>query len=115
MNKNRTSGSGSGTSPDHQGRSDKKRSKRKGRNRQKNQPAVDPLKFWGDPTSLPAPIDHVNSSPDVTAVVSSLGRMPIPPHETAAEHSFQLIYRRAEILASALAAASGLAASERDD
>jgi len=102
MNKSRTSDS------------DKKRSKRKGKNRQKNQVTVDPTKFWGDPGALPAPIDHVNSSPDVTAVVSSLGRMPIPPHETAAEHSFQLIYQRAEGLASALAAASGLAAEQGD-
>jgi len=93
-------------------RNDKKRSKRKakskGKNRQKNQPALDPVKFWGDPGSLPEPMDHVGSTPDLTAVVSSLGRVPIPPHETAAEHSFRLVYLRAGALASALATASGL-------
>jgi len=87
---------------------DKKRSKRKGKNRQKNQSTVDPARFWGDPGSLPEPIDHVTYSPDITAVVVSLGRIPIPPHETAAEHSFQLVYQRAGMMAAALATASGL-------
>ncbi len=95
-------------------RNDKKRAGRKSKNRQKNQPPVDLSKFWGDPEALPDPIDHVNSSPDVTAVVSSLGRIPIPPHETAAEHSFQMVYRRSGILASALAKASGLDQEEED-
>jgi len=87
---------------------DKKRGKRKGKGRQKAQPAVDPAKFWGDPQSLPEPIDQVNYSPDVTAVVISLGRIPIPPHETAAEHSFKMVYQRAGMMAAALATASGL-------
>jgi len=87
---------------------DKKRGKRKGKNRQKNSTVVDPAKFWGDPAVLPEPIDHVTYSPDITAVVSSLGRIPIPPHETAAEHSFQMVYQRAGMMAAALATASGL-------
>jgi len=87
---------------------DKKRGKRKGKNRPKSKPAVDHSKFWGDPEALPDPLDHVTYSPDVTAVVLSLGRIPIPPHETAAEHSFQMVYQRAGMMAIALAAASGL-------
>ena len=88
--------------------SDKKRGKRKGKGRKKTPPPVDPAKFWGDSESLPEPIDHVNYSPDVAAVVFSLGRIPIPPHETAAEHSFKMVYQRAGMMATALATASGL-------
>ncbi len=107
---------GSQAKPDQQNRNDRKHAKRKNKakNRQRSQPVVDPSKFWGDPEALPEPIDHVNSSPDVTAVVCSLGRVPIPPHETAAEHSFQMVYRRAAILASALAKASGLDEDEHN-
>ncbi len=97
---------------EHRGRNSKKRGKRKGKGRQKDQTPLDMAKFWGDAESLPDPIDHVHSSPDVSAMVSSLGRMPIPPHETAAEHSLKLVYQRAGILASALVKASGL---EEDD
>lgn len=87
---------------------DKKRRKRKGKGRSKSLVEVDPAKFWGDPVALPDPIDQVTSSPDVTAVVLSLGRIPIPPHETAAEHSFKMVYQRAGMMAAALATASGL-------
>jgi len=95
--------------------SDKKRGKRKGKGRPKPQPVVEPTKFWGDPELLPEPIDHVTYSPDVTAVVSSLGRIPIPPHETAAEHSFKMVYQRAGMMAAALATASGLDGGHDDD
>ncbi len=49
------------------------------------------------------------------AVVRSLGRVPIPGQETAAEHWFSLVYERAAVLAGALAAAGGLAADGSDE
>ncbi len=96
------------------GRGDKKR-KRKAKSKPKQQVAFDPVAFWGDPELLPEPIASVSHSPDVTAAVSSLGRIPIPPHETAAQHSFQMVYQRASMLASALAAASDLNDVDEDE
>ncbi len=100
--------SASDRNSEHHGHSSKKRGKRKGKSRQKGQSPTDMSKFWGDSDTLPERIDHVHSSPDVSAMVRSLGRMPIPPHEVAAEHSLKLVYQRAGILASALVKASGL-------
>ena len=71
-------------------------------------PKIDPTVFWGDAAALPELDVTVRPSPDVTAVVASLGRPPVPGHETAAEHWFNLVYERSGVLAAALAAAGGL-------
>lgn len=85
--------------------SGKKRSRSRNRSRSKK---VDPAKYWGDVASLPELDEHVISTPDPSVVVNSLGRPPIPGHENASKHYFNLVYDRASQLAVALAAAGGL-------
>ena len=80
----------------------------KGAQQKKSQPKVDPREFWGDPGRLPDRIDGLTHSPDVRAVLTSLGRPPFTGNETAAEHWFSMVYERAAFLAGALAAAGGL-------
>jgi hypothetical protein len=96
-----------GPNPSNKGGGNKKRGRGK-------VPKVDPAEFWGDPQQLPEAVDWVTTTPDVTAVVSSLGRPPVPGHETAAEHWLSLVYERSAVLASALAAAGGLDQSGDD-
>lgn len=74
----------------------------------RNAPKVDPREFWGDPDLLPERIDGIQPSPDVRAVLTSLGRPPLTGNETAAEHWFSMVYERAAFLAGALAAAGDL-------
>ena len=71
-------------------------------------PPVDPKEFWGDPDLLPERIGGLQHSPDVRAVLTSLGRPPLSGNETAAEHWFSMVYERAAFLAGALAAAGDL-------
>jgi hypothetical protein len=71
-------------------------------------PKVDPREFWGDPELLPERIDGIQHSPDVRAVLTSLGRPPLAGNETPAEHWFSMVYERAAFLAGALAAAGDL-------
>lgn len=80
----------------------------RGRSGRTKAPKVDLDDFWGTSDALPRLESVVRTSPDVTAVVSSLGRPPIPGHETPAEHWFELVYERAAVLAGALAAAGGI-------
>jgi len=80
----------------------------KSRNRGNRTKKVDPVKYWGAHDALPAPSEHVTSSPSPVAAVDSLGRPPIPGHENAAKHYFSLVYERSANLAVALAAAGGL-------
>lgn len=74
----------------------------------KKQPKVDLDDFWGDSANLPDRIDGLTHSPDVRAVLTSLGRPPLAGNETAAEHWFSMVYERAAFLAGALAAAGEL-------
>jgi hypothetical protein len=89
------------------------RSRRRGgrRGRGKSQsPAV----FWGHDE----PIDDLEPfrpATDPTALVRSLGRAPLPGHETVAEHYFAAVYERAGGLALALAATTGLLAGDDDE
>ena len=87
----------------------------KKQNQRRNEPKVDPVEFWGDPEALPEPIDSIEHVPDAKAVVRSLGRVPLPGQETAAEHWFSLVYERAAVLAGALAAAGGLHGEDDTD
>ena len=83
----------------------KKRGKSRSRSRSKK---VDLVKYWGDPTTLPDAGGYTTSTPDPSVVINSLGRPPIPGHENASKHYFNLVYERATNLAVALAAAGGL-------
>lgn len=74
----------------------------------KTPPKVDPQEFWGDTDALPERIGGLRHSPDVRAVLTSLGRPPLTGNETAAEHWFSMVYERAAFLAGALAAAGDL-------
>jgi hypothetical protein len=78
----------------------------------KDAPKVDLREFWGDPELLPERIDGIRHSPDVRAVLTSLGRPPLTGNETPAEHWFSLVYERAAFLAGALAAAGALDAAD---
>ena len=82
--------------------------------RRKEDPKVDPEEFWGDPAALPAPVESIRGAAEVRALCSSLGRVPLPGQEAAAEHWLALVYERSAVLARALAAASGVAAEEDD-
>ena len=83
----------------------KKRGKGRSRSRSKK---VDLVKYWGDPATLPDAGGYKTSTPDPSIVINSLGRPPIPGHENASKHYFNLVYERATNLAVALAAAGGL-------
>lgn len=87
-----------------------------GKNQSKKAPPkIDPAEFWGDSEQLPECVDEIRHSPDVRAVVRSLGRPPLTGNETAAEHWFSMVYERAAFLAGALAAAGDLDASADDE
>ena len=81
-----------------------------GRKRKKSRkkPKLDPVKYWGDATSLPMRNDYVLESSDPTAVIRSLGKAPIPGKNSAPELYFEVLYNRAAGLAQALAFAGGL-------
>ena len=94
-------GKAAGANASNKGGGNKKRNRNKA-------PKIDPAEFWGDPQQLPDTVGWVTSTPDVKAMVASLGRPPVPGHETAAEHWLSLVYERSAVLASALAAAGGI-------
>jgi hypothetical protein len=89
-------------SPSNQAQSGRKRKRSRGRKRQ------DPRKFWGDMSTMPEAIYGLEATEAADALVGSLGKPPIPGHETSARHYFDLVYDRTVNLAFALAAAGGL-------
>ncbi len=70
--------------------------------------------FWGGDTTDDAP-EVITPSDDPTVMIRSLGPPPFPGNETIAEHYFAATYDKAASLAVALAAASGLLATEDPD
>lgn len=80
----------------------------KGRSRGGRSKKIDLAKYWGDSSVLPKHDDPIVPAVDPGAAVNSLGRPPIPGHENASVHYFNLVYDRAANLAVALAAAGGL-------
>ena len=80
------------------------RKRKKGRKK----PKLDPVKYWGDATSLPVRTDYALETADPTAVIRSLGKAPIPGKNSAPELYFEVLYNRAAGLAQALAFAGGL-------
>jgi len=95
-------GQGQGQGRQGQGR------KRKGRKK----PKLDPVKYWGDPGSLPVRSDYQLESQDPTGVIRSLGKAPIPGKNSAPELYFEVLYSRAAGLAQALSFAGGLNQSD---
>lgn len=88
----------------------------RGRRRNKARPSGKQQQaFWGDEEKLPKFGGTVRITKDPTAVVSSLGRVPLTGSETIAEHYFQAVLDRSVMLGSALAAAGGLDGDEADD
>lgn len=85
-----------------------------GRKRKKSRkkPRLDPVKYWGDPGSLPVRHDYALEAQDPTAVIRSLGKAPIPGKNSAPELYFEVLYTRAAGLAQALAFAGGLNQTE---
>jgi hypothetical protein len=71
--------------------------------------------FWGRANSDDAAADVIAPSDDPTVMIRSLGPPPFPGNETIAEHYFAATYDKAASLAVALAAASGLLATEDQD
>lgn len=114
-NSNNGGGGGGGGGRNNQnnsnnGRSNQNNNSGGGRKRKKSRkkPKLDPVKYWGDPTSLPTRKDYVLDTPDPTAVIRSLGKAPIPGKNSAPELYFEVLYKRAAGLAKALAFAGGL-------
>ena len=70
--------------------------------------------FWGSDTTDDTP-DVITPSDDPTVMIRSLGPPPFPGNETIAEHYFAATYDKAASLAVALAAASGLLATDDPD
>lgn len=103
-----------GSGRDGGSRKNGKKSRNRNRNRSRRA-KQSPRQFWGDVEQLPAPKEYDPTSPDITAVVRSLGRPPIPGQEGAAMHYFTVVYERAAVLATALAAVGGLDSSDDDD
>lgn len=81
--------------------------KRKSRGRSRSK-RVDPAKYWGDRDLLVIPESYTIATPDTSVVATSLGRPPIPGQENASKHYFSLVYDRAAMLATALAAAGDI-------
>ena len=85
------------------------------RRRNKNRPSGKQQRaFWGDEEKLPTLGSSVRITSDPSAVVSSLGRIPLTGSETIAEHYFAAVLERSVMLGEALAAAGGLS-DEADD
>lgn len=68
--------------------------------------------FWGSEHADDHTADIIAPSDDPTVMIRSLGPPPFPGNETIAEHYFAATYEKAAALAVALAAASGLLATE---
>ena len=71
--------------------------------------------FWGNENPGDETTDVIAVSEDPTVMIRSLGPPPFPGNETIAEHYFAATYDKAAALAVALAAASGLLATEDQD
>ncbi len=78
------------------------------RKRSRKRKRQDPRKFWGDAQVVPEPSYGLAPTEASDALVASLGKPPIPGHETSAKHYFELVYDRSVALSFALAAAGGL-------
>ena len=70
--------------------------------------------FWGRTPTDDDGVDDITATIDATAMVRSLGPVPLPGREHVAEHYFTTVYERSAALATALAVAADLLASDDD-
>ncbi len=68
--------------------------------------------FWGSDPGDDQSTPVIEVADDPTVMIRSLGPPPFPGNETIAEHYFAATYEKAAALAVALAAASGLLATD---
>jgi hypothetical protein len=97
----------------------RRRTPNRGRASQTRRRRVPTRDFWGttndgnddanDGVEAIRPVEYP------AVLVRSLGPPPLPGHETAALHYFDAVYEKAANLAVALAAASGLLATDDED
>ena len=80
--------------------------------RSRRRKAASTRDFWGSDPSDTEPAERITPSGDPTVMIRSLGPPPFPGNETIAEHYFAATYDKAASLAVALAAASGLLATD---
>ena len=105
---NQSKNNGSRNNRNNGGKGNNKQPSKSRKRKNRKKPKLDPLKYWGDPGSLPTRNDYALESPDSTAVIRSLGKAPIPGKNSAPELYFEVLYTRAAGLAQALAFAGGL-------
>jgi hypothetical protein len=71
------------------------------------------VEFWGrQPSDDELDVDDIIPAADPGAMVRSLGSVPLPSREHVAEHYFASVYDKASGLATALAAAADLLATD---
>jgi hypothetical protein len=83
--------------------------------RSRRRKAASTRDFWGREPGEAKPAERITPSGDPTVMIRSLGPPPFPGNETIAEHYFAATYDKAASLAVALAAASGLLATDDDE
>ena len=86
----------------------RKPASRRGRNR------AGGVEFWGHEPTDDDGVDDIAPTIDATAMVRSLGPVPLPGREHVAEHYFATVYERSAALATALAVAADVLASDPD-
>lgn len=107
-NSKKNGGSASQRGASNKSRSNASQGSGNKRKRSRNRKRQDPRKFWGQVEALPEAVYGLTPTEASDALVGSLGRPPIPGHETSAQHYFKLVYDRAVSLSFALASAGGL-------
>ena len=96
----------------------RRRTTNRGRGSQTRRRRVPTRDFWGsanDDNGDADDVEAIRPVEDPAVLVRSLGPPPLPGHETAALHYFDAVYEKAANLAVALAAASGLLATDDED
>lgn len=86
-------------------------SRRKQQGRRRGKPK--PIDLWRPVPQLPDPEPIVAAS-DPGMLIRSLGSPPLHGQGAQAEHAFELVVRRSAVMATALAAASGLLDEEAE-
>ena len=93
-NSNRSGGGNQGNSSNQGGGNNQAGNNSRKRKKSRKKSKLDPVKYWGDPTSLPIRNDYQLHSNDPTAVIRSLGKAPIPGKNSAPELYFEVLYNR---------------------
>lgn len=84
------------------------------RSKRRRQKKAKPVDLWRPVPQLPDPVP-IQPTPDPGMVIRSLGSPPLQGQGSQAEHAFELVARRASIMATALAATAGLLADPESE